>query len=147
MKHATIFIAGMIAGLIGGSLLTTPRKICEKEYVIRTVHDTVTITHPVAVAVPETIRVESAMLAPEMGEDSVAVRIPITSVLYKGEGYRARVSGYRPQLDSLVIDRVTVTERLKPKRWAIGVQAGVAATPRGVQPFVGIGVTYKLIEF
>ena len=147
MKNITIFLAGLIAGMILGGVFSAPRKITQKEYVIHTVHDTITISRPAPVAVPETIRIESVLLESAQGHDSVAVHLPITSVLYTGDGYRARVSGFRPALDSLIIDRVTITRQPKPKRWALGIQTGVAATPRGVQPFVGIGITYKLIEF
>ena len=147
MKPTATFILGLALGLIGGALLCPARKISEKEYIIRTVHDTVKIARAVPVAMPETIRIETATLPLANDTDSAAVKVPITSVLYAGDGYRARVSGYRPHLDSLVIDRVTITRNPKPKRWVLGVQTGIAATPRGVQPFVGIGITYKLAEF
>lgn len=147
MKNTAIFIAGLITGLIASSLLRPGYKFTEKEYIITTVHDTLTITRPVPVAVPETIRIETANLPMANDTDSVAVLVPITSAVYSGDGYRARISGYRASLDSLTIDRVTVTHRPKPKRWAIGLQTGIAATPRGVQPFIGVGLTYKLVEF
>lgn len=86
--------------------------------------------------------------------DSVAVEIPITQKMYEGEDWRAWVSGYRPMLDSLQVYRerqtITIVEREKPKRWSIGVVAGYGAILRGsvsFEPFVGIGVSYKLWSF
>ena len=35
----------------------------------------------------------------------------------------------------------------KPKRWGIGVQGGVGITPKLVQPYIGIGVSYNLFTF
>ncbi len=141
------FLAGLLAGLVIGYISHKQVVLRQKEYVFTTVRDTVTIVRPVPVAaVPETVRVETVRLLSAAG-DSVAARVPFTSVVYAGEGYRARVSGFRPSLDSLVFERAVVTPLPRPKRWAVGIQAGIAATPKGVQPFVGIGVTYKLYEF
>lgn len=140
------FLAGLAVGLVAGFLCQRQSVVREKEYIFRTMHDTVTITRAVPVAIPETVRVETVRLVSDSG-DSVSARVPITSVLYTGAGFRARVSGFRPQLDSLVFERSTVVVQQRPKRWALGVQAGLAATPKGVQPFIGIGITYKLYEF
>ncbi|WP_279167260.1 DUF6808 domain-containing protein [Muribaculum intestinale] len=84
--------------------------------------------------------------------DSVAVEIPVTQREYEGEEYRAWVSGYEPRMDSIYVyprhEVVTIREvAAKPKRWGIGVFAGYGMTPRGLEPCVGVSVSYNLWNF
>ncbi len=84
--------------------------------------------------------------------DSVAVVVPITQRVYGDSLYRAYVSGYRPQLDSIFVyprtSYITTTVKEKPKRWGIGLQAGYGYSPgRGMSPYLGIGVSYNLYSF
>lgn len=80
-----------------------------------------------------------------------SVVIPITQKVYSDSTYTAYVSGYCPALDSL---RITMRERIvtntiatKPKKWGAGITAGYAFTPKGFQPYVGIGIHYNLITW
>lgn len=86
--------------------------------------------------------------------DSVRVKIPITQKRYADSTYTAWVSGYNPILDSIYIyprhEVVTITNtiRQKPKRWGVGLNVGYGFTPKnGMQPYVGIGVSYNLFTF
>ena len=85
--------------------------------------------------------------------DSVEVEIPITQKKYSDTTYTAWVSGYRPSLDSIHVyprhEVVTVTNtvRGKPKRWGVGVHAGYGVTPHGLQPYIGVGVNYSILDF
>ena len=84
--------------------------------------------------------------------DSVEVVVPITQRVYGDSLYRAYVSGYRPQLDSIFVyprtSYITTTVKEKPKRWGIGLQAGYGYSPgRGMSPYLGIGVSYNLYSF
>lgn len=86
--------------------------------------------------------------------DSVQVEIPITQKRYADSTYTAWVSGYNPTLDSIRIyprhDVITITNtiRQKPKRWGVGLNVGYGITPKnGMQPYVGIGVSYNLFTF
>lgn len=86
--------------------------------------------------------------------DSVRVEIPITQKRYADSTYTAWVSGYNPILDSISIyprhEVVTITNtiRQKPKRWGVGLNVGYGFTPKnGMQPYVGIGVSYNLFTF
>ena len=83
--------------------------------------------------------------------DSVAVVVPITQRVYSDSLYRAYVSGYRPQLDSIFVyprtNYITTTVKEKPKRWGIGLQAGYGVGCGGTGPYVGIGVNYNLYNF
>lgn len=84
-------------------------------------------------------------------EDSVAVEIPIVQRHYRDSTYEAWVSGYEARLDSVrVFAPTTVITRREwkpPKRWHVGVTAGYGYGPKGVQPYVGIGITYSIISF
>ena len=73
--------------------------------------------------------------------DSVAV-VPITQMKYQDSTYTAWVSGYEPCLDSIRVYQREV--KTKQSRWSISLQGGVGLTPKGVQPYVGIGVSYRL---
>lgn len=85
--------------------------------------------------------------------DSTDVVIPIEQREYEDSTYHAWVSGYKVRLDSIRTytqrDVVTIRENIKekPKRLHIGLQAGYGVGPRGVQPYIGIGVTYSIISF
>lgn len=83
--------------------------------------------------------------------DSVQVVVPITQKMYADSTYRAYVSGYNPRLDSIFVyaptKYVTTVVKEKPKRWAIGVQAGCGYSRGGISPYVGIGVSYNLYSF
>lgn len=99
----------------------------------------VTVTLP---AVPDTTVGDSAVA------DSSAVRIPVTQKVYRDSGYTAWVSGFMPSLDSLHLYPrtriITVREREKPPRWSVGVGAGYGITPKGMLPFLGVSVQYRL---
>lgn len=80
--------------------------------------------------------------------DSAAVVIPITQKVYETEDYRAYISGYHATMDSIFITSRTTTVRVreptKPKCFSVGLQAGYGMTPKGFQPYVGIGVSVNL---
>lgn len=99
------------------------------------------VTDTVRVTVGDTVQVA----------DSVEVVVPIIQKVYEDSLYRAYVSGYRPQLDSIFVyprtRYVTVTRQAKPKRWGIGLQAGYGVGCGGTGPYVGIGVNYNLFTF
>ena len=74
--------------------------------------------------------------------DSLDIELPRQQALYVGVDYRAYVSGYAPALDSLVFTRSTTLTY--PRRLGIGIQAGIGLTPAGPQPYIGIGLNFKL---
>ena len=90
-------------------------------------------------------RVKDTTIVNEVSEvvfDTVMVRLPIESKHYEGDYYEAWVSGYEPSLDSINVYNRTIVP--KPKRWSIGLQGGVGITPKGLQPYIGIGIGYRL---
>ena len=78
--------------------------------------------------------------------DSVPVVIPIIQKRYTDSTYTAWVSGYRPSLDSIHVyrQREFVTIKEKQRRWNVGITAGYGVTPKGLQPFVGLGVSWRV---
>lgn len=79
--------------------------------------------------------------------DTVLVPIPITQKVYEGDMYKAYVSGYKPQLDSISIYNNYIYVREKQKRFGVGVGVGYGIGRGGLSPYIGINVYYKLFEF
>ncbi len=122
-------------------------------------HDTVRIVLPVArdsivlryvqrtlPSAPDTAVAEHVAVV----ADSVEVVVPITQRVYGDSCYRAWVSGYEAQLDSIQL--YTTTQVVRPQsprtsRWSLGVTAGYGATQRGLQPYIGVAVCYRLVNF
>ena len=81
--------------------------------------------------------------------DSVYVDVPITQKSYVGNDYKAWVSGYEPNLDSISIAHKVVTNTITKKdnrRWGLGIQMGVGYNGK-IAPYVGVGLQYNLIKF
>lgn len=87
-------------------------------------------------------------------KDSVFVEVPIEQKVYSDSNYTAWVSGYRPRLDSISITHQEVSfhklvnnSSEGSKRLYLGIQVGYGITPRGMQPYLGIGVSYRFVGF
>lgn len=78
--------------------------------------------------------------------DSALVSLPITEMHYHNELYDAYISGFEPSLDSIFIHQptITITKNIKPRKWGVGLQGGYGMTPKGFQPYVGLGFYYRL---
>lgn len=50
-------------------------------------------------------------------------------------------------INNLRVDTVKITLKQAQKRWVIGPALGVGVSSNGFQPYVGIGIQYKLFEF
>ena len=123
--------------------------------------DTTIITYkrvrvPVLKVVGTTAKAVHETVKDTAHNDTAEVLLPIVQKRYDVEDATAWVSGYEPQLDSLKVYRRTdtisviktvTTEAAKAKRWGLGVTAGYGVTKGGVQPFVGVGVTYNILNF
>jgi len=161
------FLLGMLAGGFicwqfagkGKNSVVERSVICRDTLIVR---DTIKITEPKYIAKTlvryDTILVSKPIeLATNCSQvDSTKVAIPIEQKLYTDNYYyRAYVSGYKPQLDSIEVFRDTEYIYIdrpeeKPKRWGIGIQAGygVAFTKQPTYaPYIGVGISYNLIRF
>ena len=103
-------------------------------------NDTICVSSRKCICVSDTIK------------DSVFVQIPIEQKVYSDSNYTAWVSGYNPKLDSISITHTEVSHKLVnnskgSKRLFIGIQVGYGVTPRGMQPYLGLGVSYNFFGF
>ena len=68
------------------------------------------------------------------------------------ETYDMQVSGINVELDWIRTYPKTITQYVNtkeyiyvpPKKWSIGIQGGVGITPKGLQPYLGFGVSRRL---
>lgn len=128
------------------------------------IRDTLRIDRPVPVR-EEVVRYVTVRVAADssnlanIGKDSAdvltddtaqTVVLPITQQVYHDTAYTAWVSGYAVALDSIevyprtLIVRQTAPPAAKPRRWSVGVQGGYGLTPKGLQPYVGVGVGFRI---
>ena len=87
-------------------------------------------------------------------KDSIFVEVPIEQKVYSDSNYTAWVSGYHPRLDSISITHQEVSfhklvnnSSKGSKRLYLGIQVGYGITPRGMQPYLGLGVSYRFVGF
>lgn len=147
-------IVAFICGLWLCLLITRCTNKAATEPPLRdTIVDTIKVVKPVAVdsvvtryKVVEVERVKDTTIVNEVSEvvfDTIRVRLPIESKHYTSINYDAWVSGYEPSLDSIKVYNREMVVKPKKSRWSVGVQGGVGMTPKGVQPYIGIGVAYR----
>ncbi|MDE6048292.1 MAG: hypothetical protein K2M52_03630 [Paramuribaculum sp.] len=153
MKITYLFV-GIIVGFIAGYFITHNsgstryKTYCHTDTLL--VHDTVTVITPRYVS-EKKVGSRQFKVKPDSACDTVTACMDMVSRRYSDELYDAYISGIEPNLDSIHIyiprSIVTRTVPAVSKRWHFGVSAGAAATPRGLQPYIGIGVTYSLFAF
>ena len=113
-------------------------KVAEPVYVTKRVVDSV------AYPVTDTIRMR----------DTLYVLLEREQIRWEDSLAVVYASGVRPQVDSVIHftqERIITKEipviQVKRTRWGIGVQAGVTGGKTGVIPYVGVGVSYNIINF
>ena len=150
MSKRTIISIVVALALIGGGYFFGYRNgkgdRPEPSIVIDTVVrvDTFAIYYPVEVEriVRDTIAVQVS--------DTVTVYLPREEVTYRDSTYYAVVSGVQPSLDYLEVypktETITIHETIveKAPRWSLGIQGGVGITPAGFQPYLGVGISYRI---
>lgn len=115
--------------------------------------DTVRIIkpQPYEVVVRDTVYLQNPQY-PQYPQGDVLVQEVKT---YKDSSYTVTISGINAYLEHIEVYPKTVTKyitttefvREKPKKWGIGIQAGYGIGRNGLQPYVGVGVSYNLIRF
>ena len=162
MRKTWLFLLGFLLGFAGACVI---RAYCpflghfsHVNVKVDTlyVRDTIRLEKPVIyeTRVTDTMVVEVTDYV--VVHDTAFVTLPKEEVEYRDSSYRAVVSGWRPRLEELEIYRrekiVTIqTEKYVPvpeaRRWGLGVQAGYGITPRGFQPYLGVGLSYNFARF
>lgn len=150
MKNITAGI--LILGAAFGSFWLGRSTARTEQVVYRERTDTVRIVTPEVMVIkdrgPVRARLHVADTAANTKQDSATVEIPMQQAVYTGPDYTAYVSGFRPSLDSLVMTRhireYTLPRSAGTKRWNVGIQAGYGVTPRGFQPYIGIGISFSI---
>lgn len=100
--------------------------------------DTVRVSEPqppkrIVVVRHDTVRVADTLVA-----------LPITQAEYADTACRVWVSGYKPRLDSIHIAAPVMVEvPVRKRKWRIVPAAGVGVTPKGIQPFIGVAITFN----
>lgn len=120
--------------------------------------DTITIVKYDTIVVTKPIIVESRNIGikhykvlgyidAKKAMDTLHVALPIEQKVYEDSTYRAYVSGFDAKLDSIKIYQptryITITNTSPPNRWSWGLQGGVGITPKGIQPYIGIGINLR----
>lgn len=123
--HDTTFVRNPIAT---DSMVVRYKKVFLRSILTDSVHDTIF----------------------ERMRDTMFLSLPIIQKEYSDSTYKAWISGYDVKLDSILIFRqhqIIKEDVILPasaKRFYFGLQGGVGITPRGVQPYIGIGVSYNI---
>lgn len=149
MRMLLAALLGLLAGVIIGYECEGFRPPAEPTVLTRIRNDTIVIRDTVVKPVPVRTRPEVRFDTVELltiERDTVTVTVPMEQKVYSGDGYRAVISGYRPGLDTILIDRKQITRTVTraPPRWSVGLQGGIGVTPKGIQPYVGVGATYNI---
>ena len=151
ISYLLICLLGISIGLLIGQKMSGPAEIKEIEK-IKTVRitDTVKVPEPIPYLIENTDTVYVTQMYIGNGEP---LEVPLIkqTVTYSDSTYKAVISGYNPKLEYIETYNTThyITEfvREKPKKWGIGIQAGYGVGRNGLQPYVGVGVSYNLIRF
>lgn len=151
---AIIFVGSCVGSFFfGRATKSTSIVSTEVERDTIVVRDTLRESYPVEVQ-REVVRTEYKYLTRVERDtitmrDTILMEIPIEEREYKSKDYRAVVSGYNPYLKSIEVypetRYINTTETIKErKRWGVtlGVQGGYGYTPKGWQPYAGLGITF-----
>lgn len=148
-----IFVGGIVGSFFFGRATIKDTTIVsakiERDTII--VRDTIRQYYPKEVerVVVRTERIEVPVIVRDTIRDTIWVDVSIEAREYKSEEYFAIVEGYNPMLKYIEVyprtAYITTTETIKErKRWGVslGVQGGYGFTPKGWQPYAGVGVSF-----
>lgn len=164
MKRLIYIFIALLLGIALGYFLRPAQKIAEVEQRI----DTVYYAKPTPIAVSterrivnvprllfapaDTVTIVRTVAVADDG-DSVTLDVAIEHREYRDSTYHAVVSGpvvgdLRPTLDFIeTYNRTTTITVERPKRFAVTAGVGAAYTPKGFQPYVGVGVGVVIWRF
>ena len=125
-------------------------KTCKKKEIIHDI-EIHTIIQPIPVPqyIVDVGEVEipfpmDAIVKKDTIKDTVYINIPIQRKTYNTDDYRAVISGYRPNLDTMIIYHKKEIIYEKSRRWGIGLTAGYGVGREGFSPYLGAVVYYRI---
>ena len=159
MERVKYILLGLITGIVICLLngWASCHRTTDKEVI--TITDTLVLTDtiikfqpkPYKVTIIDTIYLPQQPQQPQQPQIDTLIRQEIT---YKDSTYTAVVGGIEPYLKSIEIYPKTIyvnnntTTTIKVRsRFGLGVQAGYGYGRNGLQPYVGVGVQYNLIQW
>lgn len=129
-------------------------KTCKKKEIIHvieidTVIDTIIQPIPVPQYIVDVGEVEKpfpmdAIVKKDTIKDTVYINIPIQRKTYQTDDYRAVISGYQPNLETMTIYHKREIIYKKSRRWGLGITAGYGLSKDGFSPCLSMGVFYRI---
>ena len=162
MERIKYILLGVIVGIVICLLngWTSCHRTTDKEVI--TITDTLVLTDtiikfqpkPYKVTIIDTIYLPQQPQKPQKPQKPQYDTLIRQEVIYKDSTYMAVVGGIEPYLKSIEIYPKTIyvnnntTTTIKVRsRFGLGVQAGYGYGRNGLQPYVGVGVQYNLIQW
>ena len=161
MKRIKYILLGVIAGVVICLLngWVSCHRTTDKEVI--TITDTLVLTDTIIKFQPKPYKVTiiDTIYLPQQPQQDTLKQPQIDTliqqeVIYKDSTYTAVVGGIEPYLKSIEIYPKTIyvnnntTTTIKVRsRFGLGVQAGYGLSRNGLQPYIGVGVQYNLIQW
>ena len=161
MERIKYILLGVIAGIVICLLngWVSCHRTTDKEVI--TITDTLVLTDTIIKFQPKPYKVTiiDTIYLPQQPQQDTLKQPQIDTlirqeVIYKDSTYMAVVGGIEPYLKSIEIYPKTIyvnnntTTTIKVRsRFGLGVQAGYGYGRNGLQPYVGVGVQYNLIQW
>ena len=145
-------ITGIVICLLNG--LASCHRTTDKEVI--TITDTLVLTDTIIKFQPKPYKVTiiDTIYLPQQPQQPQYDTLIRQEITYKDSTYTAVVGGIEPYLKSIEIYPKTIyvnnntTTTIKVRsRFGLGVQAGYGYGRNGLQPYVGVGVQYNLIQW
>ena len=156
MERIKYILLGVIAGLVICFIngWASCHRTTDKEVI--TITDTLVLTDTIIKMQPKPYKITiiDTIYLPQQPQKPQIDTLIRQEVIYKDSTYMAVVGGIEPYLKSIEIYPKTIyvnnntTTTIKVRsRFGLGVQAGYGYGRNGLQPYVGIGVQYNLIQW
>ena len=156
MKRIKYILLGVIAGLVICFIngLASCHRTTDKEVI--TITDTLVLTDTIIKMQPKPYKVTiiDTIYLPQQPQQPQIDTLIRQEVTYKDSTYTAVIGGIEPYLKSIEIYPKTIyvnnntTTTIKVRsRFGLGVQAGYGYGRNGLQPYIGVGVQYNLIQW
>lgn len=156
MERIKYILLGVIAGIVICLLngWVSCHRTTDKEVI--TITDTLVLTDTIVKMQPKPYKVTiiDTIYLPQQPQQPQIDTLIRQEVIYKDSTYIAVVGGIEPYLKSIEIYPKTIyvnnntTTTIKVRsRFGLGVQAGYGLSRNGLQPYIGVGVQYNLIQW